>query len=181
MVQIPWTAPATFTDGAVLTAAQLNAIRDNLNETAPAKSSSAGGFIVTTGLNSIIQRTPAMVQIDTVEGTTSTAFADLPGIGPVVTVATGAKAFVTVAALMIKDVTNTAGLTSYAVSGASTIAATDGRSARVDGLPAGQGMRVGVSILDTSLAAGTNTFTQKYKVSSGLGTFGQRHLVVMPF
>lgn len=176
-----WTAPATFTDGAILTAAHLNAMRDNFNETAPAKATSAGGFIVTTALNSVVQRIPSMVQIDTAETTTSTSFADLATIGPVVTVTTGPKALVAVAALMRKSVENTAALTSYEVSGATTLGATDGRSAHVDGVPANQGMRVASVTLDTFLSPGSNTFTQKYKVSSATGTFALRHLAVIPF
>lgn len=44
----------TFVSNAVLTAAQLNThLRDNLLETAPAKATAPGRFIVSTGLNSI--------------------------------------------------------------------------------------------------------------------------------
>ncbi len=47
-----WTAPITFTSGSVLTAAQLNTyLRDNLNETAPAKFTAAGQLFVSTAAN----------------------------------------------------------------------------------------------------------------------------------
>lgn len=176
-----WTAPATFTDGAILTAAQLNAMRDNFNETAPAKATSAGGFIVTTALNSVVQRTPAMTQIDTSESTASTSFTDLATLGPVVTITTGGSALVAVGARIAKSFENTAGVTAYAVSGASTIAANDDRGVIADGMPANQSVRMSATSLQTGLVPGSNTFTQKYKVSSVTGTFTFRHLAVIPF
>ena len=176
-----WTAPATFTDGAILTAAQLNVMRDNFNETAPAKATSAAGFIVTTALNSIVQRTPLGSTVTTSQTTTSTSYVDLATIGPTVTVTTGPAAMVALSALMSKSTDNTAAVTSYEVTGASSQPAVDGRSALMDGAPANQGMRIGVTIFQSDLTPGSNTFTQKYKVSSTTGTFSNRHLVVIPF
>lgn len=176
-----WTAPATFTDGAILTAAQLNVMRDNFNETAPAKATSAAGFIVTTALNSIVQRNPTGSTVVTSQTTTSTSYADLATIGPSVTVTTGTSALVALAAFMSKSTDNTAAVTSYEVTGASTQSAVDGRGAQVDGAPANQGMRVGVTVFQADLTPGSNTFTQKYKVSSTVGTFSNRHLLVVPF
>lgn len=177
-----WTAPATFTDGAILTAAQLNAMRDNFNETAPAKATAAGGFIVTAGLNSVVQRTPTAAQINIAGTTTSTSFTDPSGdVGPAVTATTGATALVAISSRIEKNVADTAGLIGFAVSGATTIAASDDWAATADGAPANQPMRIGVTMLRTALATGSNTFTMKYKVSSGTGTFAFRHIAVVPF
>lgn len=52
-----WTDPITFRNGDPLTAAQLNTfIRDNMNETATAKATTAGRFIAVSGLNQVTER-----------------------------------------------------------------------------------------------------------------------------
>lgn len=52
-----WTAPITFAAAAVLTAAQLNTnLRDNLNETAPAKVTTAGDLVYATAANALTRR-----------------------------------------------------------------------------------------------------------------------------
>lgn len=51
-----WTTPLTAVSGSILTAAQWNAsVRDNLNETAPAKATTADRMFVTTGPNALQQ------------------------------------------------------------------------------------------------------------------------------
>src|SRR3546814_19340432 len=73
-----WTAPMTAVANTVFTAAQFNQhVRDNLNETAPAKATAAGGYFVATGVNAIAQRI-ADGNTDTNTGTTtSTTYTDL--------------------------------------------------------------------------------------------------------
>ena len=52
-----WSAPMTAVANTVFTAAQFNQhVRDNLNETAPAKATASGGYFVATGVNAIAQR-----------------------------------------------------------------------------------------------------------------------------
>ena len=52
-----WSAPMTAVSGSVLTAAQFNTyVRDNLNETAPAKATAAGQIFVSTAANAIAAR-----------------------------------------------------------------------------------------------------------------------------
>ena len=49
-----WTTPRTYTTGEVITAAILNAhIRDNFNETAPAKVTTAGDIVYATAANTL--------------------------------------------------------------------------------------------------------------------------------
>jgi len=49
-----WTAPRTYVTGEVVTAAILNTdVRDNLNETGPAKVTTDGDMLVATGLNAM--------------------------------------------------------------------------------------------------------------------------------
>jgi len=48
-----WSSPATYTTGQVVTAADLNLVRDNLLQTAPAKVTTAGDILVATGANAL--------------------------------------------------------------------------------------------------------------------------------
>ena len=92
-----WSAPMTAVANATFTAAQFNQyVRENLNETAPAKATTSGGYFVADGVNSIAERF-ATGNTDLNSGTTtSTTFTDLTGaaIGPTVTVTTGTMALV---------------------------------------------------------------------------------------
>jgi len=50
---MPWSAPRTWTTGELVTAAMLNALRDQLLETAPAKVTTAGDLVRATGANAL--------------------------------------------------------------------------------------------------------------------------------
>lgn len=177
-----WTAPMTFTANTVLTAAQLNThLRDNLMETAPAKATTAGSFFVGTGLNSISERIPGAQRVSTSESTASTSFTNLSTVGPSVTVTTGSRALVLVSSYLFNTNINSATFVSYDISGATTRAALTGTSITLDGQPASQAMRMGTSNYETILTPGVNTFTMKYAVGSGTGTFADRNLVVIPY
>lgn len=183
---MPWTAPATFTDGAVLTAAQLNAIRDNLNETAPAKATASSGYFVATGLNAIAQRFPAAAYLAGGGSTTSTSLGDLSagGVGPSVSVTTGGLVVIAMVARVSTNIADRAAIFSYEVSGATTIAAgASTTGCMVDGMAAGAAMRVGVTEMQGSLAAGVNTFTMKYatNVSGTTASFFERRLLALPY
>lgn len=176
-----WTAPMTFTDGTPLTAAQLNThLRDNLIETAPAKASREGGYFVTTGPNSITERLAVSAIVPNLDNTSSTSYDDLDITGgPTVTTRTGSKAFVIISGLMRIQGTSTTAVTrmSYEVSGDSSIAPADTISIRNSGASA-----IGPSFAHvvSNLTPGTNTFTAKYRVSSGTGDFSTRRITVFP-
>lgn len=178
-----WTAPMTAVANAIFTAAQFNTyVRDNLLETAPAKAVNAGGYMVVSGTNAIVERRGAQATVDTSESTTSATYANLTTSGPAVTVTTGVRALVILSCEALKAGGDTATSTARAavdVSGATTIAATDA----VCVCRAGPDERYQMSrvIFYDALTAGSNTFTMKYKVSSGTGTFSNRHLAVIPF
>lgn len=176
-----WTAPPTFVSGNVLTAAQLNILAADLNETAPAKATGVGQYFVATAANAIVARTPVAVSVTTSETTTSAAFADLATLGPQADVTSGVWALVCVESLVSNG---TAGATSSIgidISGATTIAASTIWLSNTSGT-AGQGFTAAGVRLITGLTAGLNTFTMKYVVSSGTtGTFSRRHLAVVPF
>ena len=85
----------TAVANSVFTAAQFNQfVRDNLNETAPAKATTAGSHFAGTGLNSIAERLTDTDLVATSQTTISTSYADLATVGPTVTATTGPYAIV---------------------------------------------------------------------------------------
>ncbi len=176
-----WTAPMTAVAGAIFSAAQFNQyVRDNLNECAPAKATAAGQFFVSTGANAIAARQLTAAVVATSQTTTSTSYADLATIGPQVSAVTSDRAVVFFASDLDNTGVNGASSVSVAVSGATTISASAAWRIARDGAAAGNIWRVGMAHLFTGLNAGTNTFTMKYTVGSGTGTFGNRELIVLP-
>lgn len=175
-----WSSPLTAVSNAALTAAQWNAsVRDNLNETAPAKATTAGRIFVATGANAIAERAIAGAYVGTDETTTSTTYADLATGGPAVTLTTGTQALVWQQAKMNNSVLGGFSRMSYAVSGASAIAAADNWSTILESGNAGDLARIGTSNYATGLTSGSNVFTLKYNCSTGTSTFGIRHIAVM--
>ncbi|MER7488708.1 hypothetical protein ABTY20_22945 [Streptomyces sp. NPDC126497] len=176
-----WTAPMTAVAGSVFTAAQFNTfIRDNLAEVAPAKATTPGGYFTTTATNQIVERT-AKIGVDLSTGTTtSTSFTDLDtGPGPSVTVETSNCALVLFSASLQNSSASSARV-GFDISGATTMAASDNRGLATFGV-ASNGILAGNAVFHTDLTAGTNTFTMKYRVAGGTGTFLSRRLHVMPF
>lgn len=154
-------------------------IRDNFNVTAPGIATAAGRLIVTSGANSIVERIPATAQVATTETTASATYTDLATSGPAVTVATGTMALVIVRSAMRNNTAGQSASISVAVSGATTIAADDLYGATTAVLNLFQSF--GNGTLFTTLTAGSNTFTMKYVVSGGTGTFLDRGIIVIPF
>jgi hypothetical protein len=175
----------TAVAGATFSAAQFNQyVRDNLNETAPAKASAAGQYFVATAANAIAARSCGSNTIATQEDTTSTSYADLTlgTVGPSVSVVTGTSAVVHIKAGISNATINIGTFMGFAVSGASSVAASDGNSINIAGVAAATRSRLGASIRLTGLVAGTNVFTAKYKVASpSTGTFVNRDLIVTPY
>ena len=174
-----WSTPLTAVSGSVLTAAQWNtSVRDNLNETAPAKATAAGQIFVSTAANSIAARTVNADFIATQETTASTTYTDLATTGPTVTATTSASAIVATYCNMFNTAGNASWM-SYDISGATTAPADDNRSLQLLG---SGGQRIGGTFFHSAiLTPGTNTFTAKYRISvSGNGTFSVRRLMVIP-
>jgi hypothetical protein len=170
----------------VFTAAQFNQfVRDNLNETAPAKATAAGGYFVATGVNEIAQRQiGGATDLDS-GTTTNSTFTDLDApanVGPTVTVTTGARAILFYHCELSASGSGAARM-SVEVSGASSIAPALNRSIGITNA-AGVTIGVGNAVLfagGVALTPGSNTFTAKYRVSAGTGTFSNRRLIVLPF
>jgi len=175
-----WTVPMTAVAGAVYTAAQWNtSIRDNLNETAVAKASSASGYSVVSGYNRLAQRATAVATNNGTETTDSTSYTDLEADpGPTVTVLTGAGAIVSVFGSG-RTTGGTAAWVSFEVSGASSIEASDTYAVQFH--VTGSDIWLAGGSFGIALTPGLNTFTMKYRVSSsGTGTFSTRKLSVIP-
>jgi len=121
--------------------------------------------------------TTADAVVTTQENTTSTSYTNLTTSGPAVTITTGTKALVIVGASAgFNNGANN--FMSFAVSGATTIAAADS-FAFCSNTTGGSGNAIGSHASVQTLTAGSNTFTAKYKVSSGDGYFSNRRIFVM--
>lgn len=177
-----WTAPMTAVANSTFTAAQFNLnVRDNLNETAPAKATSSGSYFAGAGVNAIAERR-AVGDANVASGTTTSAsYGDLSGTtaGPSVTVSTG-----TAALIIVHSSVDNSGTTSsrmgYDISGATSVLAADLRALHVFGV-AGMNISASDVSLWTSLTPGSNTFTAKYRAGGGTATFSNRRIIVMPF
>lgn len=184
-----WSAPMTATSNATFTAAQFNShVRDNLLETEPAKATTVASYFVTTGANAIAQRTPSSSYLATDNSTSSTSYTTLSG-NPSVTVTTGTAALCLFSCGMNSTATDASMSVSVAVSGASTVAASDAWRILTDGTtgnfnfsgnPKDQHNRRGSVKLFTGLTGGSNTFTMQYKVGSATGHFHHREIIVYP-
>lgn len=195
-----WTAPMTAVDGDVLTASQFNRyVRDNLNETAVAKATTAGQFFVATSGTSVAPRRCVSSKVYFGEDLThidstqdhSGAFVDLGKYaGPSVSATTGTSALVMVSAMMDNSVAHVLTAVGYAVSGASTIAADATKGVGQDGMVAdatGSAPNLvrlgGMFHENATLTPGTNVFTMKYLNStnaSATAYFDRREIVVWP-
>jgi hypothetical protein len=143
-------------------------------------SASASIFIKGAGASAGLASDSATVA--TSQGTTSQTFTDLATAGPAVTITTGTKALVIVTSEMISGgmVGCVAG---YAVSGATTIAATDTTSAEIVETANATGVtsRASAASRLTTLTAGSNTFTMKYHstVVARSADFKNREIIVI--
>jgi hypothetical protein len=165
----------------VLTAAQWNThVRDNLNETAPAKATMASSHFVGVGPNEIAERMCASQNIGTNETTTSVNYTDLATIGPAVTTVTGNSAIIFLKAGLENTGISASSFMGFEVTGASSLAASDTSAINIAGTAQNTRFRMGSAYMLNSLTAGTNTFTAKYKVGAGTGSFNQRQLAVFP-
>jgi hypothetical protein len=178
-----WTAPATAVANATLPAATWNAtVRDNLNATAVALASAASQYFVATGVNALAARSIQTATVATSQSSGTTTYGNnLATVGPQVTVTTGTIAVVLFTAAVSNTNANSATDTSVAVSGATSVAASDAWRTVLDGVSANQVNRVAGFHVFTGLTAGSNIFTVQYKVGSGTGTWADREICVFPF
>jgi hypothetical protein len=175
-----WTAPATAVAGGAFASALFNStVRDNLNETSTAKATQVSSWFPASGVNALTERVPAQANTQGSSTTTATAYGNLAdGVTTSVSVATGNRALVSIYANFLNSVNGNRTWVAYDTSGATTVAAADTFS--LDHSFNG-GMRWGATYLMTGLTSGTNTFTLRYRVTAGTGTYSVRRIAVIPF
>lgn len=122
----------------------------------------------------------AAAYVATSQTTTSTSFTDLSTVGPVATVDTASSALVYVGCTMNNSTAPNYILMGYAVTGASSIAASDDRAFYRQQPDNSADISAGIITLITGLTPGTNVFTAKYRVTGGTGTWYRRTLAVIP-
>jgi hypothetical protein len=187
-----WTSPMTFVDGTALTASQLNThLRDNLLETMPALATTAGEYFMSSGKNKLNARQAGKDTILTLETCSSTDWNDLATVGPQVTLETGSSALILFGAGFSGQTSAgaTAGYVSVEVAPQTDDAQTSGNTIAPDDSYAliYQCNATTDEFCGThhvthfnSLTPGSNTFTLKYRSSSGNTNFNRRRISVMP-
>jgi hypothetical protein len=181
-----WTTPLTAVANAAFTAAQFNAsVRDNLLMTSPALATTAGSIFAVTGTNTIAQRIPDTASVTgAAETTNSTSYTGtLSGgggtAGPSLTLTTGPKALISFHCRQSTSGATTNVWTSVAVSGASSLVASDNYAISTDIISSQ--IFHGLTYLEKNLTAGSNTFQMQYRVTGGTGTFAARRIDVVLF
>lgn len=126
--------------------------------------------------------TTSAAEVLTGQSTTSTSFTDLTTVGPAVTVTIGStgKAMSSLYAAFNNNTVGQESMMGLAVSGATTIAASDAYALGMYAFTASAGLRMSAIFLVTGLNAGSNTFTTKYRATGGTATFFNRRLLVTP-
>lgn len=124
-----------------------------------------------------VTRSPVSATVAASQSTTSTTFVDLATAGPAVTLYTGTAALVTVSFSGSNSSADNFLLASPAVSGATTLAAADDNATALNGRTSTGGTSRTFRL--TGLNAGENTFTLKYRVGAGTGTFLRRDITVI--
>lgn len=153
-------ALTTFVAGNVLTALQLN---DSFDAVYRVRGVSAA-------------------TVATSQTTASGTYTDLATAGPSVTLTTTTKALVIVTAYLTGNVGAEEYFMSFAVSGATTIAAADTQALRIDISTANEGTQMS-AVYPVTLTAGSNTFTAKYRRGGPAGTLtaSDRSLTVITY
>jgi hypothetical protein len=124
--------------------------------------------------------TSATSSIATSQTTSSTSYTDLSTAGPSVTLSTGTKALVIVSASIRMQTDGQTAFMSYAVSGATTVAASDTVSLQKQQVSNQNELIRASAASVATLTAGSNTFTAKYRSSAAnTSTFVDRSIVVI--
>jgi hypothetical protein len=119
-------------------------------------------------------------EVDADQSTASTSFTDLATVGPAVTATTGTRALLLWMAAVRNSAAPSRALVGVAISGATTTAASDlGAAHALIGTASAEQTIVGARVV-TGLTAGSNTFTLKYRTTSGALNVQYRRLIVIP-
>jgi hypothetical protein len=151
---------AVGTNGQILTA-------DSTAATGLKWAAAAGGSI-TSGNNFVA----------TSQTTTSTSYTGLT-TAQTVTITTGTKALVLLHARMTNSGSGNSARMSFAVSGATTMAADDDKAIFMTPYTASEFIQFGGHVYVTGLTAGSNTFTAQFRTGAGTATFVARYITVI--
>ena len=125
---------------------------------------------------------PLQADVAASETTSSTTYTDLATVGPAVTKTLVAGQKVLVGVGCWSNHTTTAhNRMSFAVSGASTLAAADANAFGSQQAATNNDARGMYWTVYTATNSGSHTFTAKYKTGSATATFLERRIVVKPF
>lgn len=180
-------SPAQINDGDAVTAASVNSpintIANDYNGNITASNLASNAVTTAKITNATVTADKlatgaSSALVATSQTTTSTSYADLATTGPAVTVIIGANglALISIYAGINNSGANFTGM-SFAISGASTQAAADNFSIVYNGTLV---IRESGVFLLTGLTPGSTTFTAKYIVNAGTGTFQDRRIAVIP-
>lgn len=175
-----WVAPYTFVAG-VLTADDLNAmLRDNMNETAPAKARQRNSYFSSTGANALAERRMIQKSANGQINISSSSYVTAAD-GPSLTVQhSGSLLAMWSCRMFVSSGVDRNNPASCSVSLEGQQSGLDRWAARHPGDRADIN-RVSSYNLFTGLPPGESTVTLVYRVSSGSANFAQRQLIVMPF
>lgn len=166
----------TWVANVPLTAAQLNTfVRDNFNETAPGRATTAGSWFITTGRNAIAERVIKSAFDSFGVTVRSSNWSNASPPGPIVVAETGAQALVwltgdiEVDTTLVADGFSTAYL-GFEVTGATSLSPSDERALSWTQMQASGGASSSARYRQTyaywvQLTAGSNTFTAKYRIN----------------
>lgn len=177
-----WTAPMTAVAGSVFTAAQFNTfVRDNLAETAPAKSTTPGSHMAVSDTNQISERTSSQNFTATSDTTTATTFGALAASsGPSITVVTGPQAWVVVTSDLVCDTNGQSARATFEITGATSLSGQDSMAIRNIRESTGNNALVSGVFL-VPLTPGSNTFNMVYRTSgTSTSSFANRRIGVLP-
>lgn len=120
--------------------------------------------------------------LDANQSTSSTSYVDLATVGASITITTGTAAVVSMSCNTAKSTMGNTGFVAFAVSGATTIAASDANCMQASYYAANFAMQLSRTRVITGLTPGLNTFTMKYRIDGGgtAASFWHRSIVVWP-
>ena len=204
-----WTAPRTWITSETVTAAMMNShVRDNFLETSAATASAAGDLVYADAANSMGSRLaigtvyshlaatsngPVWRQFKAdsrSDSATGGAAGDYRTLGGVswyndsnqveVIAATGSAALVSIKARMSNSTAGAYVIVSYSISGDTTLASSVDRGIYYESGAANDAALFGVTIYQSGLSTGDNTFTMTGYISSGQGTIQNPAIIVQP-
>jgi hypothetical protein len=111
------------------------------------------------------------------QSTASTSYTDLATVGPTITVECGQSVIVTVSGSLYNDTAGEFALMSFAISGATTLAASDTFALGFKAPNANDGLFASYTVI-ASTTPGMNTFTAKYRGTGGAAAFQNRRITV---